>query len=247
MKQKGFTLPELLIASALAMVVSGAAITLYINNYQISTKQENISNLTMQNSIASDFIAQKIRLAGYRPQNKLMELGNMSFDSAAKNGDVPAWTTGQVMNAVDGGATAGKSDTLYLRYLSDGVNTPKCDGTLPASGTSTVTSLSLSGTNLVCDGVTIASNIEDLEFQYGIEKDGLTKWTTAPAEFETVKYVRYCLISRNPSGKKIAGYTQTYQTCPSTIGSSSATVTGNDGFMRAKVEYVIQLRNNEEL
>lgn len=255
--QLGLTLIELMVTSAISMVVIGGGLMFYSSMYKTTAKQEGFIASQQQANYAVDIIAQRIRQSGFRPDTALTQSVKSSFPSVSDGAGGTLWNAGQYIKNDTGGTEA--LDTLSIRYMGDGIDLKQCDGTTPAKGTVTTSTLSISATastnkeesgrrSLVCDGVKLGDSIEALRFQFGVESGGIVKWSDNVAASESVKYVRICVIARSSASKKVQGNNQRYLDCPRAGGTATLLPVDpkeNDGFVRARIESIVQIKNNE--
>lgn len=254
--QLGLTLIELMVTSAISIVVIGGGLMFYSSMYKTTAKQEGFIASQQQANYAVDIIAQRIRQSGFRPDTSLTQAVKSSFPSVSDGAGGFTWNAGQyIKNDITNSSNTVARDSLSIRYMGDGLDLKQCDGTLPTKGTVTTSTLSItaaaSTTNeesgrrsLVCDGIKLNDSIEALRFQFGVESGGILKWSNNVASTESVKYVRICVIARSSASKKVQGNNQSYLDCPPAgVAATSHTVT--DGFVRARIESIVQIKNNE--
>lgn len=250
--QLGLTLIELMVTSAISIVVIGGGLMFYSSMYKTTAKQEGFIASQQQANYAVDIIAQRIRQSGFRPDTALTQSVKSSFPNTT---GTDAWAAGQYIKNVSGGTETSALDTLSIRYMGDGLDLKQCDGTTPAAGAVTVSTLSISDTasttneeagrrSLVCDGTKLGDSLEALRFQFGVESGGVVKWSDNVTSSDSVKYVRICVIALSSASKKVQGNNQTYLTCPK-AGVAPEEKTGTDGFVRARIESIVQIKNNE--
>ncbi|WP_043650314.1 PilW family protein [Chitinilyticum litopenaei] len=149
---RGFTLIELMVAMAIAMIALLAVSQLYINSRQ------TFNLLAMQNRVSEDgrfalaMLQRTISQAGFRPNpNQALPTNHVSSDSAG---------------------------TITVRFNADGVNQMDCAGGVAAAGPTELT-IARSGSKLQCGstdwlapsdgGGGNATEVVDFRLSYGVD------------------------------------------------------------------------------
>ena len=115
--QRGVTLVELMVALVLGLVVSGAALALFMTNKQVYTASENLDRLQEASRTAFELMARDVREADGNPCNNEITLVNGLKDNATY-----AWWSnwGDGLHGY-GGADAFPLDTPFGTAASDRV------------------------------------------------------------------------------------------------------------------------------
>lgn len=66
-RQAGFSLPELMIAMTLGLVMLGALVALFSTSLQVSSQSNSSAQMTEEGGLALEFLARYVRMAGYSP------------------------------------------------------------------------------------------------------------------------------------------------------------------------------------
>lgn len=161
-RQRGFSLIELMIAMVLGLFVLASLLALFIGNNQSHRTQEAAARLQENARFALDILNREARKTGYRAAFTPM---NTAFPAVA------GFAAGQVVSGTD--------TTLSLRYQGSGTGggdgwMQDCLGANVAEGATVAVTLSLSGQNLQCsvDGGAAGAlfgGLQDLRFTYGVD------------------------------------------------------------------------------
>ncbi|MEQ3723136.1 PilW family protein [Alcanivorax sp.] len=164
-KSKGFSLVELMVAMLLGLLITGAALQLFIANQQSFALQQTLSRVQENGQLFVRFLVADLRRAG-------LEMDGMSALPDEKG--VRFAATG----AVPGSANGNDYDRLTLGYhgMSD------CEGSVVSDLEEVVNTYFVNGdAELVCqgnltagNGVVLLDGVEAFEVLYGIDesKDG---------------------------------------------------------------------------
>lgn len=117
-KARGITLIELMIALVLGLVVTGAALALFVTNRQTYTASENLNRMQETARSAFELMSRDIREAATNPCDSTMGLTNQLKDSTTR-----WWTNWDLATGLQGypGTTA-MSDTAFGTAEEDRVN-----------------------------------------------------------------------------------------------------------------------------
>jgi type IV pilus assembly protein PilW len=243
-RQTGLTLLELMIALSLGLLLVAGIGTIYVGSNRTYRVQEQNARIQESGRYALEVIGRSVRQAGYWD----MPLGATA--TAIGFGGTPVGGT-------NGSGTA--SDTVTVQY--DGVvgSTRDCEGNNVTAAGVVQDGIRLNGTDLQCDGNVdgtvdhqpLVSNVEDLQFLYGVDTDGnqsANLYTATPANWNQVVSVRACVLIRSelPAITEVA---QTYLNCAGALGTATgsgavttATASDNRRLHRAFVA-TFNLRN----
>jgi type IV pilus assembly protein PilW len=116
--EQGFTMVELLIYSALLVVVIGAAYSILITNTKSYSSQENRVEMTQGVRASMELLVTEIRMAGCDPTGA----GGIGFlDGANDNYDTDGNSVHFTMDTDSDGAIANSEDINYYRKTTGGV------------------------------------------------------------------------------------------------------------------------------
>lgn len=244
--QVGLTLLELLISLSLGLLLAAGIGTIYVGSNQTYRVQEQNSRIQESGRYALELIGRSLRQAG-------------SWNIPLSPIDNQTGFSGTPITATDGGAgTPPPPDTVTVQY--DGIAGDRdCEGTVLAANAIIQETISLDTANLEleCEGTDVdvassplLSNVEDLQFVYGIDSTGdqsADRYVAAPtaAQLPLVVSARACvLIQSNDQG--IAATAQTYLNCAGALGTatgSDARSTATDSRLRRTFVATFNLRN----
>jgi type IV pilus assembly protein PilW len=204
LNQSGMSLLELLISLSLGLLLLTGIGTIYVGSNQTYRVQEQNARIQESGRYALDVIGRSLRQAGYR---------NISL--------VPdAFLTDFAGVPITGTAT-----TVTVQY--DGTGGPNCIGTGVAVGTIVNDAFDLNGTDLRCNNQPLVSNVEDLQFLYGIDNDvpsdnSADQYIAAPtaAQLGQIVSVRACVLIRSED-TGIASTNQRYLNCAGALGTAA--------------------------
>lgn len=211
--EKGFTLVELVVGLALAIIVTGVMYSLYKAQNQTSIVQGYVSDMQQTLRSSTDMMSREMRMAGYDPSGT----GNYGITSATaqsmgftadmcENGGVPT-----------NGADCTESYLVEL-YTVDGINKIR----------------------RTAGGSAIAENIENFELCY--LRSGVAACTTNPANPNTVDSVIVSILIRSPREDSSYSFDPAKITFTSGSGADWTPAVA-DGFRRRMVVKQIKLRN----
>jgi type IV pilus assembly protein PilW len=216
--QRGLTLIELMISITLGLLTLSVTTAVFLGVTRTARTQDEASRVDDTGRFALESIARVIRQAGYRnwggPQN--------TPPGYAGSGDF-------VIDGADGSAAnVGYSDTINVRYVGSGNSVGSADGSIvdclgnpvpEAAGWSdrvvNTFTVALNGSvrELRCNNgsgaVTLATNIDGLQFLYGLDIAGddrvPDRWASAAAvgtQWDKVVAVRVSLMAVGTAGSR---------------------------------------------
>jgi type IV pilus assembly protein PilW len=233
-RQVGLTLLEMMIALSLGLLLLVGIGTIFVGSQQTYRVQEENARIQESGRFALDLLGRSIRQAGY---------WNMSVNPVDPN------------NGFSGTPITGTATTITLQY--DGTGASDCSGAVINAGNIVQEALDLNANNLRCSATNVApliSNVEDLEFLYGIDTNGdqsADQYVAAPtaAQLPLVVSVRTCVLIRSGSGLQGLGITTTaqkYLNCAGALGTATgaaALTTAGDTRLRRTFVATFNLRN----
>lgn len=200
-RQVGLTLLELMISLTLGLLLLTGIGTIYIGSNQTYRVQEQNARIQESGRYALDVIGRSLRQAGYwaMPAGSALPVAGTAITSAA-----PA-------------------TTVTVEY--DGAGASDCSGASPARITEV---FDLNANNLRCTASTVTSplisNVEDLQFLYGIDTTGdqsADQYTAAPGNWNQVVSVRTCVLIRSEE-QGITTSAQRFLNCAGALGTAAA-------------------------
>lgn len=205
---KGLTLVELLVAMAMATILSVALVATFASYTRTQTAQENVISMQQNLRAALYLMGRDLRMAGYRGPNP---------------------TT-----APPAGIDEASADSILFSFLDDdtgNLNYIKYDFfDSDGNGTKDI---------IRRNGVTVAEDIDGLEFFYTIGGGTPTKTTTpTPGEIGDIRSVEITLLASTNRNDKNFSNTSSYPTA-----SGASWDSFNDGRRRRLGEGVILFRN----
>jgi type IV pilus assembly protein PilW len=235
MRQRGFTLVELMIAIVLGLLVIAGAVSVYLGSKQGYRLANGLSLMQATGRATLDLLAREIMISGY-PQ----EDGIESFD--------PAYST-------DGGGSASDTFTVHYRTTTDclGNATP-----VYANGEQYARNqYYVQGDDLVCqpraeDGSasgsadSVVAGIENLQVLYGEDTDtadavtNATRYVTAGnvTDWDNVVSARIGIVVNSGQGIATSNDTKTF----SLIGQPASAAAG-DRLRRRAYSTTVVIRN----
>lgn len=190
--QKGFTLIELMVAMLLGLILSGAALQLFLTNQKTFSLQQSLSSLEEDGQMVLRYISSDIRNAGR---------GNAII------GTIDGIIHSQSLNGPNGG-----NDTIAINYLSQW----DCQGTdltlsgAEPEGQETLSTYSVRDETLFCSSdqspteTALLSGVESFQVLYGVDREGdgdlgVTNYVTAAGigASDVVVAVRLALLLRS--------------------------------------------------
>ncbi len=258
--QAGFTLLELLISLTLGLLLLTGIGTIYVGSNQTYRVQEQNARIQEAGRYALEVIGRSLRQAGF---------WNMPVSPVA----IKTAFAGTPIIATDNATNGTTTDTVTVQY--DGVVGDRdCEGNnvtaliiaaddvaaVAAGGIAdnaivTQDAIRLNGTDLACDGNVdatvdpqpLASNVEDLQFLYGIDTTGdqsADRYVTANnvASWNQVVSVRACvLISSEEQG--VTTSAQSFLSCTSALAGTGTLAAAADSRLRRTFVATFNLRN----
>lgn len=240
--QQGLSLIELMIAMVLGLIISGAALQLFIDSRQAFNAVSSEARMQDSGRFAAEFTGRYLRMAGYQaflPEPRKIEL------PAEGN-----FLSNQGIFGTDNGADATVSDTFSIRVGEGGG--ADCQGIAITSVNAPVTmTFSIVNNVLVCTSsiaphvnVELVDNIQSMQVQYGIDTDGSpdirpNRYMTAAqlngSDWRRVTTARIAFLVRAP-GATAPGLNRTYPVL-------GVDIAANDGHLRQVFESSYALKN----
>lgn len=157
-QQKGFTLVELMVALLLGLILSGAALQLFLTNQRTFALQQALSGLEEDGHMILRYISADIRNAG-------------------RGNDVIGTVDGIVHSQSSNGPGAG-SDTLAINYLSqwDCQGADLTQGGAKPEGEQTISTYYVNNETLFCSSdhsageTALLSGVESFQVLYGVDR-----------------------------------------------------------------------------
>jgi type IV pilus assembly protein PilW len=227
--ERGLSLPELMVAMGIGLLLLGALAFFFVGSRQVNTSTDDVSRVQESGRNALELMGRAIRQAGYRSDP------NFAF-------------AGTALAGTDGASSA--PDSITVQYAAQQGGEWDCTRTNNIAAGSVVTAAFAIATDtsvtpnvpvLTCNGTVVVDNIEDMQIAYGIDaaKDGNVEFyttTPTPAQFGQVAAVRISVLARGPTASAAATKTQTY-----TYNGAAATKT--DGYVRRVFTATFAVRN----
>jgi type IV pilus assembly protein PilW len=174
LKQRGFTLVELMIAVLIALFLVGGVLTLVQAMKATSLNQSGLSQLQDSERMAMSLITDVIQSTGYFP-NPLLNTAASSFPVAA-----PFTVAGQALFGTGNFTDPAPGNTITVRYLTSGTdNVINCTGGTSAVAATFVNKFSIDALgNLQCtltvNGVASAAvplipGLRAMQIYYGVQ------------------------------------------------------------------------------
>lgn len=236
--QTGFSLVELMVSVAIALVLMIALMQLLLGTMQVDRTTSDIARMQESGRNALELIGRAIRQAGARS-------------------NVNALFAGTAVNGTKG--LNGAPDTITLQYEAQDLGEMSCTGAPAAAGTMMTylfaVNAAASPPTLTCNGTVVVDNIESIQISYGIDasKSGsIASYTSSPTavEFGQVAAVRIVLVVKGPSSNIAVGVDAAGSATKSQSyimigegGTSDTVVTTTDGFLRQVYRATFTVRN----
>lgn len=194
-QQAGLSLIELMIALLISSFLILGVTTIFINNKQSYTYQQNQAGNQENGRFALLMLNQELAKAGYRALAQ--DEFQIAFPSAAAADGCPAFSTGQVLQR----STSGNG--VCYRYQRYSTNTRDCLGNEVAANAVVTTHLEYDATSgtLQCtaQGATgqLVTGLAGLQFQYGVDMSSTRhaqNFVAAPNAGASIVAVRYSLL-----------------------------------------------------
>jgi type IV pilus assembly protein PilW len=218
MRNRGFTIVELMVTLAITSVLVLGAITFLASADKSNRVQSALSGLSVSGRFGLDRLSRDIRMSGYR--NIDWTLGALS----------------DVISAIDGAAADG-GDRIALSYEG----TRDCNYALAPAGIVSNTYRVVNG-NLECNGQTVTSGVQEMQIYLGedINNNGIAnRWMSPGAaglDLTRVVSVRVHLLVRT-NGNAISSGPQAY------YFDSAQQAAVDDGQIRREYSVTVALRN----
>jgi type IV pilus assembly protein PilW len=242
--QAGLTLLELLISLSLGLLLLTGIGTIYVGSNQTYRVQEQNARIQESGRYALEVIGRSLRQAGY---------WNIPISPVA----LQTAFGGTPINGANGAGTA--ADSVTVQY--DGVaGSRDCEGTnittamLPVVVQDTI-QLDAANFELECesnvDGTVandpqpLVSNVEDLQFLYGIDATGdqsADRYVAAPGNWNQVVSVRACVLIRSEE-QGITTSAQSFLNCTSALAGTGTLTAAADSRLRRTFMATFNLRN----
>jgi len=201
-RQRGMGLVELMVGMVIGLIILAALGYFFLGSRQASRTHDDISRMQESGRHALEILGTAIRQAGYRAN------ADVVFSGTALAG------------------THGTHDSLTVQFDAQEGGEYDCAGTKVDAGALVTYAFAVNGAlQLTCNGQPVADNIEDMQFQYGVDanNDGvIDTYTATPANFGQVRAVRVTLTVRGPTPNA---------------------ATGGDGFLRQTYTSTFTVRN----
>lgn len=221
-QQRGFTLVELMVAMVIGLILTLAALQLFLTNQRTFALQQALAELHEDGQMITRYMTADIRQAG--------------------RGDD---TAGAIPPVVLNNSSNGTNDTLSIHYWGRAT----CTGEPFAEDTEIQNTYSVSGDVLQCrselagDTVDLISGVESFQVLYGIDDDdngslGVTQFVTAAAltEDSVIVAIRFALLLSTDRFNQVGAASQTHQVLDQSVNS-------NDSNLRRVYSATVQLRN----
>ena len=218
MRNRGFTIVELMITLAITSILVLGAITFLASADKSNRVQSALSGLNVSGRFGLDQMTRDIRMSGYRDSN---------------------WTFGalsDVITAVDGAPAEG-GDSIALLY--EGAR--DCSYALAPAGVVTNTYQVVDGV-LECNGLPVTGGVQEMQVYFGEDTDnnGVTNRWLAPGtvglDMTRIVSVRIHLLVRT-NGNNISSGPQAY------YFNDELQAAVDDGQIRREYSVTIALRN----
>jgi type IV pilus assembly protein PilW len=240
--QAGLTLLELMIALTLGLLLLTGIGTIYIGSNQTYRVQEQNARIQESGRYALDVIGRSVRQAGY---------WNIPINPVA----LQTAFGGTPISGANGAGTA--ADTVTVQY-DGGVGDRDCEGNnvTAAMVVQDVIQLDAANFELECDGNAeaggavvdpqpLVSNVEDLQFLYGIDTTGdqsADRYVAAPGNWNQVVTVRACVLIRSEE-RGITTSAQSFLTCANALSGTGTLTAAGDSRLRRTFVATFNLRN----
>lgn len=222
-KQKGFTLVELMVAMLIGLILSLAALQLFLTNQRTFALQQALAELHEDGQLVTRYLTADIRQAGR---------GN------AITGSIPPLVLDNTSN--------GTNDTLSIHYWG----TATCAGDEYAGETEIQNTYSVTNDGVLqCSSdltgatVDLVSGVESFQVLYGIDTDsngalGVTQFVTANdlTSDSVIVAIRFGLLLSSDRFRQVATSNTTHWVLDQAVNS-------NDRNLRRVYSATVQLRN----
>lgn len=183
--QMGLSLVELMISLAIALTLMIALAQLLLGTMQTDRTASDTARIQESGRNALELLGRVIRQAGAGTGPDFVFSGT----------------------ALSGTNQSGAADKLTLEYEAQEGGETDCTGNTVAAGTLMSFAFAVDTTtsppSLTCNGVTVVSNVEDMQITYGLDagKDGIIESyvDASAANFTQVAAIRVDLVVRGPT------------------------------------------------
>ncbi|GAA5784440.1 PilW family protein [Chitiniphilus shinanonensis] len=248
-RQRGFTIVELMVGLALALILALAIANVYVQTRQTFRVQAAQSRVSDDGHYVLDIFKRILSQAGYRPLAKANADFKSSFPAATP------FAAGQVISETAGALSVRfYGENLDASAPGDG-NIIGCDAAGdPFLKDNSLYTFRLSHDDtteqLKCNDTVLVDNVLDYSLRFGVYDSSnlqavkdkgriVTQYIATPTNWQDVLAVRMCvvLVSGAASGNNLAPEPMTYQDC------SGNTVTASDRRIYRNFTSTFQLRN----
>ena len=218
MRNRGFTIIELMVTLAITSVLALGAITFLASADQANRLQSALSGLNVSGRFGLDQLSRDIRMSGYRDSD---------------------WTLGPLINVIDAtdGLPADGGDSIVLLYEG----TRDCTYAPAVAGIVSNTYQVVNG-SLECNGQPITNGVQEMQIYLGEDTDNnavANRWMspgTAGLDMTRVVTVRVHLLVRT-DGNDLSSGPQAY------YFNNAQQAAVDDGQIRREYSVTVALRN----
>jgi len=182
-KRSGFTLVEILVALALAGLVSVAIFNVYISQNKSYAVQDRVAEMQQNLRAANYMMRREIMMAGYNP----LRTAGVGIVSASA-------TQLQFTMDITGGEADGLDNDL------DGLTDEEGESDGDAVDTNEDITYQLNGSNLERNGQVLAENIDALNFVYLDAGGGVLDLVANPGDITEIRSIQLSLVARADFG-----------------------------------------------
>jgi type IV pilus assembly protein PilW len=178
-KQRGFSLVELMVALLLGTLITAAAVQMFITNQRSFRLQQTMSEVQETGRFAAELISKELRMAGLTRADGTESGGVMVASSyeggtGATDNDELRFRFFGTMDCEGDQYTGANDDALIEnRYSVNADGDLVCVGLIDAND-----DMAFSGGEVDTDGVTLVSNVDSFQVQYGVDR-AMTAGATA--------------------------------------------------------------------
>ncbi len=213
--QAGLTLLELMISLSLGLLLLTGIGTIYVGSNQTYRVQEQNARIQEAGRYALDVLGRSIRQAGY---------WNVPVDPNS------------TVTVFSGNPITGTANSVTLQY--DGTGAVDCSGAVINAPNIVTEAIDLNANNLRCNTAPLVSNVDALQFLYGLDTNGDRSadqyvnpaGTLTAAQQAQVVSVRACVLisSDATTGQGITTAAQRYLNCAGALGTATGTAAFTD-------------------
>ena len=168
-KQRGFSLVELMVALLLGTLITAAAVQMFITNQRSFRLQQTMSEVQETGRFAAELISKELRMAGLTRAD-----GTESGGVIVASNDELRFRFFGTMDCEGDQYTGANDDALIEnRYSVNADGDLVCVGLIDAND-----DMAFSGGEVDTDGVTLVSNVDSFQVQYGVDR-AMTAGATA--------------------------------------------------------------------